>query len=78
MSFSVVYLCMDESCFTGQFEPEPPPYSNILKKFHFITIFCKQMLYFLSIHLLLLFKGKINWEQLPCIFLYLENFKDFS
>ena len=38
------------------------------------------MLYFSSIHLLLLFKSKINWEQLPdsCIFLYLENFKDFS
>ena len=40
MSFSVVCLCMDESCFTGQFEPEPPPYSNIIKNFHFITIFC--------------------------------------
>ena len=38
------------------------------------------MLYFSSIYLLLLFKSKINWEQLPdsCIFLYLENFKDFS
>ena len=37
------------------------------------------MLYFSSIHLLLLFKSKINWEQLPdsCIFLYLENVKDF-
>ena len=38
------------------------------------------MLYFSSIQLLLLFKNKINWEQLTdsCIFLYLENFKDFS
>ena len=29
MSFSVVCLCMDESCFTGHFRPEPPPYPNI-------------------------------------------------
>ena len=31
MSFSVVCLCMDESCFTGHFGPELPPYPNILK-----------------------------------------------
>ena len=38
------------------------------------------MFYFSSIHLLLLFKSKTTYEQLPdsCIFLYLENFKDYS
>ena len=37
------------------------------------------MLYFSSIHLLLLFKSKINWEQLPdsCIFLYLKILRIF-
>ena len=37
------------------------------------------MLYFSSIHLLLLFKSKINREQLPdsCIFLYLKILRIF-
>ena len=33
MSFSVVCLCMDESCFTGHFGTEPPSYPNILEIF---------------------------------------------
>ena len=33
MSFSVVFLCMDENCVTGHFGPEPPPDPNILKIF---------------------------------------------
>ena len=35
MCFSVVCLCMDESCLTGHFLPEPPPHPNVLKFFLF-------------------------------------------